>query len=355
MVAALATASRFGILIKNTRFLEALADIDSVVLDKTGTITLGRLELASIRPVNGFGERELLSHALSCAAGSRHPASRAIVRAAERAKIDVNMQSDRIEEVAGKGIVATCQEGSTLLGRRQWLVDEGFDVPGEPEHAGPVVWIGRFDRPDGNGHRDVIGCFLLADRPRPEAKQAIGELRELAVRRTVLLTGDRKAVADEIGRQLEMDQVIADVLPEQKLDVVYAERAAGNLVMVVGDGINDAPALAKSDVGVALGAAASDIALQSADVALMTSDLGRLPLAVRLARRTRSTIHQNVLVGAGSSIVFVWLASIGIIAPLVGAVLHNVGAALVIVNSARLLSFGQRDGRSVPAVKDGGS
>ena len=125
---------------------------------------------------------------------------------------------------------------------------------------------------------------------------------------------------------------------QEKLEVVRAERDAGRLVMVVGDGVNDALALARSDVGIALGAAASDVALRSADVALMADDLGRLPMAVRLARRTRTTIHYNVLLGAGTSIVFVWLASVGIVAPLLAAVLHNVGALLVITNSARLLA-----------------
>ncbi len=342
MVAALAAASRLGILIKNTRFLEVLADVDTVVLDKTGTVTLGRLELVSMRPMNGYEEEDLLRRAVACAAGSRHPASRAIVHAAELAGMAWLEGSDgQIEEVSGKGIMATSDSQVTMLGRREWLVEHGIETPENPDHAGPIVWLGRIDRSKSASRGEVVGCLLLADTPRPEAKQAIRDLRTLGLGRSVMLTGDRKEVADQIGEALEMDEIIAEVLPEQKLETVHAERDAGNSVMVVGDGVNDALALASGDVGVALGAVASDIALQSADVALMTNDLGRLPMTVQLARRTRSTIHQNVLIGAGISIGFVSLASMGIISALAGAVLHLIGEAFVIGNSARLLRFDQ--------------
>ncbi len=343
MIAALAAASRLGILIKNTRFLESLADVDTVVLDKTGTVTLGRLELLSMQPMNGYQEQDLLRQAVSCAAGSRHPVSRAIVHAAESAGMDAQLSKDsaQIEEITGKGIRATRDGEVRLLGRRDWLIEQGVPVPENPEHSGPIVWLGRIDRTQGAAAAEVVGCLLLADTPRPEAKQALRDLKTLGVGRSVLLTGDRAEVADQIGEALEMDEVIAEVLPEQKLDTVHAEREAGNSVMVVGDGVNDALALATGDVGVALGAVASDVALQSADVALMTNDLGRLPATVRLARRTRATIHQNVLIGAGMSIAFVSLASLKIVSPVMGALLHVLGELFVIGNSARLLRFDQ--------------
>lgn len=343
MIAALAAASRLGILIKNTRFLESLADVDTVVLDKTGTLTLGRLELMSIRPMNGHEEDDLLRGAVTCAVASRHPASRAIVRAAESAGIEarLNDSEHQIEEVSGKGIMATGNGETTLLGRREWLIEQGIELPENPEHSGSIVWLGRIERTAEGARGQAVGCLLLADTPRPEAKQALRDLRSLGLERSVLLTGDRNEVARKIGAELEMDEIIAEVLPEQKLQTVHDEREAGNLVMVVGDGVNDALALASGDVGVALGAVASDVALQSADVALMTNDLGRLPTCVELARRTRSAVHQNVLIGAGISIAFVWLASIGIVGPLAGALLHNVGEFFVIGNSARLLRFDQ--------------
>ncbi len=339
MVASLAAASRLGILIKNTKFLEALADVDTVVLDKTGTVTLGRLELVGIEAIGGIGEASLLERALTCAAASRHPVSRAVVEAAAARGITAPraLPGTNIEELPGKGMRASGNSHVTMLGRRDWLLEEGAATPENPDHPGPVVWVAERD---GTGTIRPLGCLLLADVARPEARQAIETLRSLGIRRAVLLTGDRREVAEQIGATLNADEVIAEVLPEQKLAVVRRECETG-FVMMVGDGVNDALALASGDVGVALGAVASDVALQSADVALMTNDLGRLPMTVQLARRTRRTINQNILIGATISIGFVWLASIGQIGPLMGALLHVIGEIGVIGNSARLLGFGQ--------------
>jgi Cd2+/Zn2+-exporting ATPase/Cu+-exporting ATPase len=340
MVAALAAASKLGILIKNTKFLEALADVTTVVLDKTGTVTLGRLELVGVRATIGVGEVSLLERALTCAAASRHPVSRAVVEAAAARGIDAprGLPGTTIEELPGKGMRASGNSHITMLGRREWLVDEGADAPENPQHPGPVVWVAERD---GAGTIRMLGCLLLADVARPEAREAVETLRSLGINRAVLLTGDRREVAEQIGVTLNADEVIAEVLPEQKLAVVQRECETG-FVMMVGDGVNDALALASGDVGVALGAVASDVALQSADVALMTNDLGRLPMTVQLARRTRRTINQNILIGAVISIGFVWLASIGQIGPLMGAMLHVIGEIGVIGNSARLLGFAQQ-------------
>ncbi len=340
MVAALAAASRLGILIKNTKFLEALADVDTVVLDKTGTVTLGRLELVSVQATRGVGEVSLLERALTCASASRHPVSRAVVEAAAARGITAprSLPGTNIEELPGKGMRARSNSHITMLGRREWLVDEGADAPENPRHPGPVVWVAERD---GDGAVRMLGCLLLADVARPEAREAIETLRSLGIRRAVLLTGDRREVAEQIGVTLNADEVISEVLPEQKLAVIQRECETG-FVMMVGDGVNDALALASGDVGVAMGAVASDVALQSADVALMTNDLGRLPMTVELARRTRRTINQNILIGAVISIGFVWLASIGQIGPLMGAVLHVIGEVGVIGNSARLLGFAQQ-------------
>ena len=350
MVAALSTASRLGVLIKNTRFLESLGDVSTVVLDKTGTVTLGRLQVVQMQPCHGFGDEELLSISLLCARGSRHPVSRAVVQAAESAKIDAGGAAERIEEIHGKGVRANRDGVTVLLGRRQWLIDEGLEVPDDPSHSGPIVWLGKTGNPSGSDDAKVIGCLLLADVPRPEAQQAISDLRSLGVDRIVLLTGDRRNVAEEIGARLQADEVIAEVLPKQKLEIIERE-CETNTVMMVGDGVNDALALARGDVGVAIGAAgsdvalqSSDVALQSADVALMSDDLRRLPTTVQLARCTRRTIHQNVLVGAGLSVGFVYLASVGLFGPIVGGLLHFVGPLFVICNSARLLGFGQTKG-----------
>jgi Cd2+/Zn2+-exporting ATPase len=243
-----------------------------------------------------------------------------------------------MEEQPGRGVVATAGGRRFLLGRGDWLRERGMSVPEGPEHAGAVVWVGR----DGV----VLGCLLLADLPRPEARAAVNELRELGLTRVVLLTGDRRHVAAQVAKTLDIEHVVAEVLPEQKLQAVQAEKAAGRSVMVVGDGVNDALALASGDVGVAMGAMGSDVALKSADVALMTNDLARLPLAVRLSRRTRLTINQNLFIGAGSSMFMLALAGFGIVSPIVGAVLHNAGEIYILINSARLLGFGRTPSKS---------
>lgn len=339
MIAALAAASRLGILIKNTKFLEALADVDTVVLDKTGTVTLGHLEVLACQPHGAATADELLRAAAYCAAGSRHPVSRAVVRAAAAAGLGPAEGIDLVEETPGQGVLARVAGHRYLLGRSDWLHERGLEVPAIPDHAGAVVWVGRDDV--------VLGCVLLADLPRPEAGQAVSELRALGLNRVVLLTGDRRNVAAHVAQMLHFEEVVAEVLPEQKLQLVQAEKAAGRSVMVVGDGVNDALALASGDVGVAMGAMGSDVALKSADVALMTNDLGRLPLAVRLSRRTRATINQNLFVGAGSSVFMLTLAAFGVVSPIVGAILHNAGEIYILCNSARLLDFGRDHGNSL--------
>ena len=331
MIAALAAASRLGILVKNTKFLEVLADVDTVVLDKTGTVTLGHFEVVTLVPIGGATEEELLLTASLCAAGSRHPVSRAVTRAAAKAGIVTSEIAETIEETPGRGVHAIVNSGRCLLGRGDWLHERGFVVPEIPEHDGAVVWVARNDA--------VLGYLLLSDLPRPEACRAVNELRELGLNRVILLTGDRSRAAAHVARLLEIENVISEVLPEQKLQTVQSEKARGHRVMVVGDGVNDALALASGDVGVAMGAMGSDVALRSADVALMTNDLSRLPLAICLSRQTRATISQNLLVGAGSSVLMLTLAAFGVVSPIVGAVLHNAGEIFVIFNSARLLGF----------------
>ncbi len=333
MIAALAAASRLGILVKNTKFIEVLADVDTVVLDKTGTVTLGHFAIVTIRPYGGATDEELLRAAALCAAGSRHPVSRAIIRAASTAGLQLVEVSETVEEMHGQGVIAIAGNSRCLLGRADWLRGQGLELPPIPDHEGAVVWVARDEA--------VLGYLLLADLPRPEARQAIAELRKLGLNRVILLTGDRQQAAAQVARLLDIENVIAEVLPEQKLQTVQSEKAMGHRVMVVGDGVNDALALASGDVGVAMGAMGSDVALKSADVALMANDLTRLPLAIRLSRQTRATISQNLIVGAASSALMLTLAALGIVSPIIGAVLHNAGEIFVIFNSARLLGFGR--------------
>jgi Cd2+/Zn2+-exporting ATPase/Cu+-exporting ATPase len=328
MTAALAAASRLGILIKSPRFLEGLGEIDTLVLDKTGTVTLGQLEVVAVRPVDRVGPDELLAEAAICAAGSRHPVSRAVLATAGVAKTG---PADAIEEVPGRGVIAWRGDAAVRLGSAGWLRECGLRTPEEPVHAGPVVWVAR------DPH--VLGCLLRADRPRPGSRAALETMRDLGVTRTVLMTGDRHDVAEPVARELGVDEWLAGCLPEAKLAALERERARGRRVMVVGDGVNDALALDRADIGVAMGALGSAVAVQSADVALMGSDLRKLPQMVRLARETRGIVDQNVLFAIGSSLAIMAVAGLGLITPVLGAVVQNVGTVVVVVNSARLLRF----------------
>ena len=328
MVAALAVASRWGILIKGSSFLERVSEVDTVVLDKTGTVTLGTLSVLSLNPVDGVEESELLEAAGCCGHGSLHPVSRAAVAAARAAGIEPTPPSE-LREIAGKGVEAETEQGLLRMGRATWLSEVGSSVDAVDDSAGIAVFVAREER--------VLGWLELADTPRPEAAETLKGLRALGAKRLVLLTGDRERVAAEVAQQLGFDAYEAEVLPERKAELVAEEQAAGRRVMMVGDGVNDALALHSADVGVAVGAVINEVALGGADIALMGNNLIRLPQMVELANRTRNTINLNVLVGGGFSILMLAAAAGGLINPMVGALLHNGGAIFVVMNSARLL------------------
>jgi Zn2+/Cd2+-exporting ATPase len=348
MTAALAVASRLGVLIKSPRFLEGLGNVDTLILDKTGTVTMGRLEVVHVQPLDEHGAKDVLHLAAVCAAGSRHPVSQAILAAV--GAVNAN-DADAIDEAPGRGVTARRNGSVIRLGSAAWLRESDLELPEPPpSHAGPIVWVAR--------DRHVLGCVLLADRPRPGSRDAIAAVRDLGVARTILMTGDRVDVAEPIARELGVDACLAGCLPEAKLAVVEGEKTSGRRVMVVGDGVNDALALNSADIGVAMGAMGSDVAVKSADVALMGTDLGRLPQMIRLAQNTRAVINQNVVFAIGSSLAVIALAGLGLIGPIVGAVVQNLAAFVVVVNSARLLRFEPDDvgaGSSIGGSRDAAS
>ena len=236
-----------------------------------------------------------------------------------------------LQERPGLGVVAMVDGQQAVLGRRALLEDLGVNVGSEDDGDVSQVWVAHGGR--------CLGRIVLRDRPRSEAREALAAMRALGIDRLVLLTGDRAAVAREVGEALGMDEVVAEVLPAQKLDVVRAEQAAGRTVMMVGDGVNDAPALGGADVGVAIGAELNEVALGGADVALLGTDLGRLPQLIGLADITRRVIGQNVWLAFGLSVVLIALAARGVLDPLTGALAQSVAVLAVVANSARILRF----------------
>jgi Zn2+/Cd2+-exporting ATPase len=330
-VAAIAVAARHGILIKGAAFLEHLADVTAVILDKTGTITTGDLHLTGTQAMPGSDPAMLRRLAAGLGAASNHPLSRACTAAVPKnERLDVK----DAREFGGFGVTGEFEGQPVALGRVDLFERIGVVVPAAPNHNGPIAGVslgGQF-----------LGWLLFKDQLRPSAALAVKDLRALGVERIVLLTGDRSAVAHEVASEVGIDAVNAEMLPEQKMDKVMQEIKIGYRPMVVGDGINDSLALRAGAVGVAMGAHGADVAMASADLALMTNDLRRLGTCIRLSRRCRRTIYVNVIIGLGFTFVLTGLAGAGVLgieAPIIAALLHNVSTFLGIGNAGRLLLF----------------
>lgn len=337
MIAALVHASKFGIMIKNTAFLEILADIDTMVFDKTGTVTLGKLELEKIVPQADIEDDELLKQAALCASGSHHPVSEAIIAYMHKNGIEIPVHTGQ-QEIHGKGVTTEKDGLKYYLGKQAWICEDAglSSVPAASESDSTIsVWVAN--------NKQIIGQIFFSDKPRPEMKDAISTVRELGVKHFVLLTGDKKQIGEAIGQQLGFDEVIAECVPQDKLDYINAKKAEGRRVMFVGDGINDALALKASDCGVAIAHGGSDIAIQNADIALNGSNIANLPTMFTLSSLTRRIINQNILIGSGFSIFMMLLAAAGFISPIFGAVAHNLGPVFVVLNSARLLKSATAD------------
>ncbi len=332
MIAALSKATGRGVLIKNSKFIEELTRIDTVVFDKTGTVTKGELSLTDILPADGVDETTLLQAAASLAGSSNHPVSRALMDHAKLKNIAIPVASD-IREVSGNGMegIEESSHMSLRFGRAEWLEEFGCVLPRAPmeENAGSVSYLARGTK--------ILGCFCFNDVARENAAPSIEALRALGVRQTVMLTGDREAPAHAIGRQVGIDHVFARLLPQDKFQQIQSLRDEGNSVLAVGDGINDALALRRADIGIAMGAMGADLAIESADIALMNNDLMNIPFTIDLAQVTRRIIYQNMALSISISALMIGLSAFGVISPLMGSILHNCGAFAVLINSSRIL------------------
>jgi Cd2+/Zn2+-exporting ATPase len=338
MVAALSAAARLGILIKNVSLLEIAGKITAVVFDKTGTLTTGQLYVTKLEPAAGVDPAVLLSLTASAEQMSKHPAARAVINLAKEANVQFE-RSVEFKETPGKGVSASVQGVAVLVGRESFLKENGIDVSNVPdpslheEQGFSTLYVAR--------NKQCIGWIGMQDKSRPEAQQAVKELFDCEVHRITMLTGDRNEVANRISAELGCTDYKAHCLPQDKLAVVERIKQDGHIVAVVGDGINDAPALAAGDLGIAMGAAGSDVAINSASIALMSDDLRRLPFLVQLSRKTRSVINQNLFFGILFIILGIGASAIGWLPPIVAAFLHFGGSVLVVFNSARLVRFGE--------------
>lgn len=335
IVAAVAAAARLGVLIKNINHLELASKIRTVVFDKTGTLTEGELSVARLNPVaEGVEPAELLLTAISLEAHSNHPTAQALQRLAAEVGIPAK-PVDGFQEVPGKGVVAMLDGKRVLVGRAVWLESVGVTLPvidAKEHEAMSIVYVAVDDK--------VIGWIGFKDRIRSEAAAAINELKSIGVTRCAMVTGDRASVAVSIASQLSIDDIRSDCLPETK--VAYVEEVKKtSTVAVVGDGVNDAPALAAGDLGIAMGAIGSDVAINSASIALMTNDLRRVPFLIVLSRKTSAIMYQNLAFGLIFVLCGIILSVFGRMNPIAAAALHTVSTLIVIFNSARLVRTGE--------------
>lgn len=338
MVAALSAAARLGILIKNVGDIEAAARINAFIFDKTGTLTTGKLSVSRLAPLEGTTPAELLRIAASAEKYSNHPTAKALAGLAQEAGVPLP-EPQNFAETAGRGVKAQVDGEQVLVGRGQWLKDNGVkddfsqSVDLNETEGFSLIFVAR------NGR--CIGWIGLQDEIRAEARESLAELAQSGVRRIAMVTGDRKPVASRVAREIGCEEVVAECLPQNKVDFVRQIKARGYRVAVVGDGVNDAPMLAAGELGIAMGAAGSEVAIHSATVALMNNDLRRLPFLIRLSRSTRNVINQNFLFGVFFIVGGLSLASFQMLNPVVAAILHNVGSLIVVFNSARLVRYGE--------------
>jgi Cd2+/Zn2+-exporting ATPase len=347
MVAALSAAARLGVLIKSVTTLEAARNLTAMIFDKTGTLTTGQLEVTRLHPAPGVEGAELLRAAAAVEQNSRHPVARAIMGVARKAKL-TPLQPEQFEEVSGKGVKGVVNGSTIYVGRGNWLMEQvNTDAArafvtgamASPDAEGlSTLFVARVAGNAGGGQ--VLGWIGLADNTRPQAAAAIDQLREAGIKRTIIVTGDRESVAKRIAAQMHCEYK-AEVLPAQKLEMVDELRAAGHRVAVIGDGVNDAPALAAGDISIAMGAAGSDVAIHSASIALMNNNLNRIPFLVSLSRQTTTVVKQNLIIGGGFILVFMVLAALGKVTPIAAAILHVVSSLIVVFNSARLVRSGE--------------
>ena len=348
IVAAIGNAAKKGVLVKEGGAMEQIGKVDVVAFDKTGTVTFGEPRLTAVFPLNGFSESEFLTLVASAERSSEHPLARAVVTAARQAGLETAIP-EAFEALPGHGIRARVQDREVAVGERM-LAHEGIAVdPASQAQVRELTTTGNTVIPvavDGC----IAGLLAVSDTVRPESRDAVEHLKRIGVKETLLISGDQTSVADRVGQSLGVDRVYAQVLPQEKRDLIRELQAQDLSVAFIGDGVNDAPALAAADVGIAMGAIGTAVAMETADVVLLTDELQRVPYLIELSRSTLGVIRANVVFSMSMNILAVLLSVFGIIGPVVGALMHELSALPVVANSARLISWKPR-----PSAKQGPS
>lgn len=335
IMAAIGQATKRGVIIKSGESLEKMGKVDTIAFDKTGTLTYGRLEISDVISfASSLTEKDLLTLTASAEAKSEHPLGKAIVAGAKGQNLSLT-ESEDIKMTAGKGISAKVSGRSLLCGNEKYLLEHGVAIDGQVHSTLEKL------RTEGKASILVaendacIGVITLSDVLRPEAKDMLSRLTAMHTS-TVLLTGDNRKTADYFAKQVGISEVRAELLPEEKVQNVEALRAAGRKVCMIGDGVNDAPALKTADVGVAMGSMGSDIAVEAADIALMSDDISKIPYLKRLSNATVKTIKFSITLSMCINFVAIVLSLLEMLTPVTGALVHNAGSCFVVLIAALL-------------------
>jgi Cd2+/Zn2+-exporting ATPase len=335
ILSAIAHAARKGVLFKGGAYLEQAASIKYIAMDKTGTITRGQPEVVELIPAKGISEADMLEHAANAEKLSEHPLAKAVVRAASKRNIDLK-NPVKLQSVTGKGVIVDMEHHIIRVGSRKLMADAGIQWPDQLfieaerlETEGKTVIFAAKDH-------QPLGLIAVADIVKPNAQQAIHQLHSIGIEKILMLTGDSKRVADSVARQVGIDDVRAELLPGDK-EKIIRELAAQHPTAMVGDGVNDAPALACGNIGIAMGGAGSDVALETADVVLMSDDLSRLPWMINLARRARTVVWQNIAFSMAVIVVLVMSVFTFDLPLPIGVIGHEGSTLIVVANGLRLL------------------
>jgi P-type Cu+ transporter len=339
IMAGIGNASRKGILIKSGEALENAGMIDTIAFDKTGTVTYGKPEVIDIIPQSNYDKKEVLLWASATEKFSEHPLGKSVYEKAQEKSLDtIDPEEFKIE--LGKGVTASVEGKKVMVGNQKLiavnntliLTEEQNNIIDSYEKQGKTVLIVAVEN-------SIIGMITVADKIKSKSQRTIKNLKEMGINEILLLTGDNKNTASSIAKQLGVDHVYAEQLPEGKVHVIESQLKDNKKVCMIGDGINDAPALAISDVGIAMGALGADVAIETADIALMSDDISKIPELINLSKKVMGTINVNIVVPILINFVAIILAAFGIIGPVAGALIHNLGSVLVVANSSRLIKY----------------
>ncbi|MGF1634467.1 MAG: heavy metal translocating P-type ATPase [Phycisphaerae bacterium] len=344
LVAGLSASARLGLLVKSVGDLEVVRRVTAFVFDKTGTLTTGDLTVNRLKPAEGIEPAELMKLAVSVERHSRHPVAKAVVAIAEKARV-TPAEAEDIHEAAGLGMRANLDGRQVVVGRQAWLKEHGVDVDIDTAEGEGLSML--FVAADGK----LVGWLGLGDTVRTNAAEALKQLEAAGVRERVMVTGDRWSSAERIAKQMPITAIHAEALPGDKLALVEGLKEQGHIVCVIGDGVNDGPALAAGHVSIAMGAAGSDVAVNAASVALMNNNLNRLPFLKHVSDRTIKVMRQNLVGSLIYVLGMVVLLGFGFVTPLIAAIGHGLSSIAVVMNSARLV----REGEEIPVEDMGGA